>query len=106
MTKKIISTLISVSLALALLFGQGSLHHFAFYVMCVMTVLAWLALFTGCVNAETAVEIRSKLWISVPSSLFSLYAMIATNHAVLAASSFLVTMFILILAFRKPEVAA
>ena len=106
MIKKIISALISVSLSAALLSRIDSLHQFAFYVMCVMNGIAWLALLCGAVKEEAAAEVRSRLWISLPSSAFSLYAMIATDHTVLAAASFMVTFFILTMAFRKPEVAA
>jgi len=106
MIKKIIGTVISVSLSCGLLLGGEALSQFAFYVMCGMTGIAWLCLFCGAVKDEAAAEIRSRLWISVPSSAFSLYAMIATGHTVLAAFSFMGTFFILTLAFRKPEVAA
>lgn len=106
MIKKIIGTAISVSLSCGLLFGGESLQQFAFYVMCGMSGIAWLCLFCGAVKEEAAAEIRSRLWISLPSSAFSLYAMIATGHTILAAASFMATFFILILAFRKPEVAA
>jgi len=106
MIKKIIGTVISVSISFGLLLGSESLHQFAFYVMSGMTGIAWLCLFCGAVKGEAAAEIRSRLWISVPSSAFSLYSMIATGHAILAAASFMATFFILTLAFRKPEIAA
>ncbi|MGY2183297.1 hypothetical protein [Pseudomonas agarici] len=106
MIKKIMGTIIGVALSCALLFGGESLHQFAFYVLCVMNVLAWLALLCGVVKDEVAAQLRSRLWISLPSSAFSLYAMIATGHTILAAASFMATFFILTLAFRNPEVAA
>lgn len=106
MKKKLISVLISTLLSIALLSGIDSLHQFAFYVMAVMNVLVWLAMFCGAVKGEAAESLRDHLWIGLPSSAFSLYALIFTGHTVLAASSFMVTFFILILAFRKPEVAA
>lgn len=106
MIKKIVGTVISVLLSCGLLLGGESLHQFAFYVMCGMTGIAWLCLFCGAVKDEAAAEIRARLWISLPSSAFSLYAMIFTGHTALAASSFMATFFILILAFRKPEVVA
>lgn len=106
MIKKIISTVISVALSCGLLFGGESLHQFAFYVMCVMSGLAWLALVCGAVKDEAAAEIRSRIWIGIPSSAFSLYAVISTGHTILAVSSFMATFFILTLAFRKSEVTA
>ncbi|WP_223504237.1 hypothetical protein [Pseudomonas sp. GL-RE-29] len=106
MTKKLISALISTMFSFALLSGIDTLHQFAFYVTAVMNGCAWLALFCGSVKDDVAAGLRSYLWISLPSSAFSLYAMIFTGHTVLAASSFMVTFFILILAFKKPEVAA
>ncbi|MDR6579995.1 hypothetical protein [Pseudomonas extremaustralis] len=106
MIKKVIGTVISVSLSCSLLLGSESLQQFAFYVMCGMTGIAWLCLFCGAVKDEAAAEIRSRLWISAPSSAFSLYAMISTGHTILAAASFMGTFFILTLAFRKPEVTA
>lgn len=106
MIKKIIGAVISVSLSCSLLLGGESLHQFAFYVMCMTTGICWLALLCGAIADETAADVRSRLWISLPSSAFSLYAMIATGHTILAAASFMGTFFIITLAFRKPEVAA
>ncbi|WP_434706904.1 hypothetical protein J3Q07_08305 [Pseudomonas sp. D4-18] len=106
MIKKIIGTIISVALSCALLFGDESLHQFAFYVLCVMSGLCWMALLSGGVKDDVAAQMRSRLWVSLPSSAFSLYAMIATGHTILAAASFMVTFLILVIAFRKPEVAA
>jgi len=106
MKKKLLSALISTLFSLALLSGIDTLHQFAFYVMAVMNGLAWLAMFCGCIKDDVAEGLRTYLWISLPSSAFSLYALIFTGHTILAASSFLVTFFILILALRKPEVVA
>lgn len=106
MKKKLLSALISILFSSALLSGIDTLHQFAFYVMAVMNGIAWLAMLCGGVKDEVAANLRTYLWISLPSSAFSLYALIFTGHTVLAASSFMVTFFILILAFRKPEVVA
>lgn len=106
MKKNLLSTFISTLFSLALLSGIDTLHQFAFYVMAVMNGLAWLAMLCIGVKDEAAENMRKYLWISLPSSAFSLYALIFTGHTILAASSFLVTFFILLLAFRKPEVAA
>lgn len=106
MKKKLLSALISTLFSLALLSGIDALSQFAFYVLAVMNALAWLAMLCGVVNDEVAANLRTYLWMSLPSSAFSLYALIFTGHTILAASSFLVTFFILILAFRKSEVAA
>jgi len=106
MKKKLLSVFISTLFSLALLSGIDALHQFAFYVLAVMNGLAWLAMLCGGIKDEVAANLRTYIWISLPSSLFSLYALIFTGHTILAASSFLVTFFILLLAFRKPEVAA
>ena len=104
MKKKLLSALISTSFSLALLSGIDSLSQFAFYVLAVMNALAWLVMILGGIKGEVAEGLRTYLWISIPSSAFSLYALIFTGHTILAASSFIVTFFILIIAFRKPEV--
>lgn len=106
MIKKIMGTIIGVALSCSLLFGGESLHQFALYVLCVMNGLAWLVLLCGGIKDEVTAGLRSRLWISLPSSALSLYAMIATGHTILATSSFMATLFILTVAFRKPEVAA
>lgn len=106
MKKKLLSALISILFSLALLSGIDALHQFAFYVLAVMNALAWMATLCVGVNKEVAADLRTYLWITLSSSAFSLYALIFTGHTILAASSFMVAFFILILAFRKPEVAA
>lgn len=106
MKKKFISVLISVLFAAALLSGIETLHQFAFYVMAAMNAFAWLALFCGTVKGEVAQELRSGLWLSIPSSLIGLCALVFTGHTILAASSFMCQFFIMVLAFRKPEVTA
>jgi uncharacterized membrane protein len=106
MKSKFISALISTLFSLALLSGIDPLHQFAFYVTLVMNVIAWLALFCGAVKGEVADKLRKSPWVGMASTAFSLYALIFTGHAILAASSFMVTFFILLIAFRKPEVAA
>ncbi len=104
MKNKIISNVMSILFSVALLSGVQALQDFAFYVLCVMNALAWVALFCGIIKDEVAKELRSKLWLSIPSSAFQLYAMIVSGHPILAASSFLVSFFIMTMAFKKEPV--
>lgn len=104
--KTMIGVTLSLSISACLLSGIPSLSAFAFYLSVAVNVLAWLALFVGAVEKGAAANIRKNVWISAPSSLISVGALIYTGHPMLAASSVLVKVFILSAAFKKPPVAA
>lgn len=103
--KRLITTLVSISLSLALLLG-GSAHQFAFYVMLMMNILAWLAFMVGSFTPEVKHQIRSDAWINTPLSALSLFALITTDHPVLAASSFILTALILVRVYQRDSEAA
>ncbi|WP_448679996.1 hypothetical protein [Pseudomonas nicosulfuronedens] len=97
----IISIVISLALSLSLISGIAQLSQFAFYVCAALNVLSWSGVLTGQVKGEVAEKIRDRVWVSIPASVFSLYALIFSGHPLLAASSFMVQAFILCFAFSK-----
>lgn len=97
----IISIVISLSLSFSLISGMAQLSQFAFYVCLALNVLSWIGVITGQVKGEVAEKMRKKVWVSIPASVFSLYALIFSGHPLLAASSFMVQAFILGFAFSK-----
>lgn len=102
-TANIVSTAMGVSLSCLLLLGEPW-HDFAYYTLLVFTVLAWVGLLIGAVKEEAAAKIREGLWLSCASTAFQLYALIMTGHQLLAASSFIVSAFIVSAAFQKVDI--
>lgn len=96
MKQKLISAWISLVLSLCLLLGPAPAQDFAFYVLLVMTVLAWIGVFSGLIKGEIAKKLLSHAWISVLSTGLQVYALIVSGHPALAASSFLVSFFVII----------
>lgn len=103
---KMISALLSLLFSLALLSGIYELHQFAFYVSLVMNIIGWVLLVSGQVKDEIAASMRSQPWISLPLCALSLYALIFTGHTLLATSSFVLTMFMLAVAYAPKQEAA
>lgn len=102
----IISIVISLALSFSLISGVAQLSQFAFYVCMALNGLAWIGVLSGQVKGEIAERIRKKAWINIPASMFSLYALIFSGHPLLAASSFMVQVGILVMAFSKEAKAA
>ena len=103
--KRLVTSIISASLSLILMLG-GAAHQFAFYVMLVMNILAWLAFMVGSFTPELKHQIRSGAWINSPLSALSLFPLITTDHPVLAASSFILTALILVRVYQRDSEAA
>lgn len=100
MIQTLISTAISAAISLSLLLGGAQLHRFAFYVITAFNAMAWIGWASGAVTGEVAERILRCWWISVPSTGFQLYALIHSGHPMLAASTFLVSFFIVAAAAR------
>lgn len=96
MKQKLISAWISLVLSLCLLLGPAPAQDFAFYVLLVMTVLAWIGVLSGLIKGEVAKKLLRYAWISVLSTGLQVYALIVSGHPALAASSFLVSFFMII----------
>lgn len=104
MIQTLISTGISAIISLSLLFGGIQLHRFAFYVTVVFNVMAWAGVLGGVVTGDAAVRIMHYFWVSLVSSCFHLYALIYSGHPMLAASSFLASLFIVTAAAKATGV--
>ncbi|AUA31678.1 hypothetical protein CWR53_03240 [Pseudomonas sp. SGAir0191] len=104
MMQTLISTGISAIISLSLLFGGTQLHRFAFYVTVVFNVMAWAGVLSGVVTGDAAERIMHYFWMSLISSSFQLYALIYSGHPMLAASSFLVSLFIVTAAAKATGV--
>lgn len=106
MKRTLVSVGISITLGLCLLLGTNSTATFAFYVLSIFNCLAWLGVLCGVIKGDAAARIRRHSWISGLSTAFQLYALIVADHPLLAASCFMVSFFIVVLAFadkgRKP----
>lgn len=100
MKQKLMSAWISLVLSLCLLMGPAPAQDFAFYVLFVMTVLAWIGLLSGLIKGEVAKKLLKHAWITVLSTGFQVCALIASGHPSLAASCFLVSFFIVINAIK------
>ncbi len=105
MKKTMISVVISLLFSAALLSGIDPLEQFAFYVNLVMNVLAWIFLLLVGTKDEIAAGVRRHAWVKAISSTIALYALVFSGHPVLAASSFMVQFFILLIAFQKKAAA-
>jgi len=103
MIRTLFSTGVSVALSLCLLIGSYTAATFAFYVLTFFTCLSWLGVLTGVVKGEAAARIRKHSWLSCLSTGFQLYALIVSDHPFLAASCFIVSFFIVVLAFADKE---
>ncbi|MCJ7957233.1 MAG: hypothetical protein MUW57_11945 [Pseudomonas sp.] len=104
MKQKLMSVWISFVLSLCLILGPVPAQDFAFYVLLVIHVLVWIGVLAGMVKGDVAVEIRRWFWISCASTGFQLYALIVSGNAGLAASCFLVSLFMVIQAFKDSPV--
>ncbi|MBJ2244299.1 hypothetical protein JFT42_01360 [Pseudomonas haemolytica] len=103
MKQKLISALISLALSLCLLLGAPTAQDFAFYVFVVMNVLVWAGLLSGLIKGEVAKKLLRHAWVSSLSTLLQIYALVVSGHSVLAASSFLVSLFMIIAAIKACE---
>ncbi|MBZ3665980.1 hypothetical protein [Pseudomonas monteilii] len=104
MIQTLISTAISAVISLSLLFGGTQLHQFAFYVTVVFNGIAWLGVLSGAVAGEAAARIMQYWWISLPSTGFQLYALIYSDHPMLAASCFMASFMIVVVAAKSTGV--
>lgn len=104
MIQTLISTAISAIISLSLLFGGSQLHLFAFYVTVAFNVMAWAGVLGGLITGDAAVRIMHYFWLSLLSSCFQLYALIYRGHPMLAASCFLVSLFIVLSAAKATGV--
>ncbi|SCZ13221.1 hypothetical protein [Pseudomonas sp. NFACC37-1] len=100
MNQTLISILISSALSLCLLLGPPSAHDFAFYVIGVLSFIAWTGVLCGLIKGAVAEKIMQQVWLRTLFTGFQVYALIASGHPVLAASSFLVSFFIILIASR------
>lgn len=101
MIQNIISIVLSFALSLCLLSSHALVSEFAFYVAVVMNALAWVSVLCGLVKDEAAKRVRDSILIMLPSTLFSIYAAIFSGHPMLAASTTIVSFFIVCRAFAK-----
>ena len=106
MRKTIVSFVLGLALSGLLYFGQGAMHDFAFYVMVVFNVFAWLGVLTGVIRDEIAARIRRTVWLQGAGTAVQLWAVVETGHPVLAASSFIVSFLIVCTAFGDKKEAA
>lgn len=104
MIQTLISTAISATISLSLLFGGAQLHQFALYVAMAFNIMAWLGVLGGMVTGDAAQRIMQYWWISLPSTCFQLYALIYSGHPMLAASVFFVSFFIVAAAAKATGV--
>lgn len=104
MIQTLISTAISAIISLSLLFVGAQLSRFAFYVTVAFNAMAWIGWASGVVAGEVGERILRYWWISLPSTGFQLYALIYSDHPMLAASCFLVSFFIVAAAARATGV--
>lgn len=103
MRNKLFSALISLVLSQCLLMGSAAAQDFAFYVVVAMNVLCWLGALCGAIKGDTAKKVLNHAWVSVLSTGFQIYALIVSGHPALAASSFLGSAFIVILAIKATK---
>lgn len=106
MTKNIVSIVISVALSLSLLLGDSALSTFALYVCAAFNVLAWIGVLGGGVKGEAAERIRKSMFVSLPSSILQICALIYSGHPAWAASSAVVSILIVCKAFAKEKDAS
>lgn len=104
MIQTLISAAISAIISLSLLFGGTHLHQFAFYVTVVFNLMAWIGVLSGVPDGDSAARIMQYFWLSLASSCFQLYALIRSGHPMLAASCFLVSLFIVLSAAKATGV--
>nr|DAL36353.1 MAG TPA_asm: hypothetical protein [Caudoviricetes sp.] len=90
---KILSTAISLAIIGCLLFGNDQAQQFAYYSYLVITVLGWIAVFCGVLTYEFVREEMKYLWLSIPLSVMTIYALIVTDHTALAASALVFALF-------------
>ena len=103
MKQKLISALISLVLSICLLVGPAPAQDFAFYVLVVMNILAWIGILSGLITGDVAKKLLKHAWISGLSTAFQVYALIASGHPALAASCFLVSFFMVIAAVKATK---
>lgn len=103
MKQKLISAWISMVLSACLLLGPTPAQDFAFYVLLVMTVLAWIGVLSGLIKGDVARKLLSHAWITVLSTGLQVYALIVSGHPALAASCFLVSFFMVIAATKATK---
>lgn len=101
MKKVTITVTISLALSAALYFGGESLHQFAYYVKMTMAILAMMVILFGGVKGEAAQTTRDHIWVNTVSTGISLAALIATGHPGLAAFEFVLSAFIVGMAFNE-----
>ncbi|HCM9116236.1 TPA: hypothetical protein N5L05_004440 [Enterobacter hormaechei subsp. steigerwaltii] len=90
---KILSTAISLAIIGCLLFGNEQAQQFAYYSYLVITVLGWIAVLFGVLTYEFVREEMKYLWLSIPLSVMTIYALIVTDHTALAASALVFALF-------------
>lgn len=90
---KILSTAINLCIIGCLLFGNEQAQQFAYYSYLVISVLAWIAVLCGCMTYEFVREEMKYLWLSIPLSVMTIYALIVTDHTALAASALVFALF-------------
>lgn len=103
MKKKLLSAAGSTAISLALLLGDPTLSAAAAYVIWITTILALTILLLGGLKDEVLAGMKRQWWISLASSAFSLYAIVATGHSVLAAAYFVTTAAIMLVVHKKED---
>ncbi|HWH86329.1 MAG TPA: hypothetical protein VNV36_06100 [Pseudomonas sp.] len=106
MKGKAVVSLVSILLSVALLYSNASVHQFAFYVVLVLNIIAWVFALLGGISDLAAANIRKGFWVTLGTAGFSIVALIITGHLALAASVSALQALCWILAFNQTEVKA
>lgn len=84
---RILSTLISLTIIGCLLFGSEAAQQFAYYAYLIIAIVAWVGFLGGGMTSDVVREEMRFLWLSIPTTALTIYALVTTNHTFLAASA-------------------
>lgn len=100
---RLVSAAISVSLSGLLLSGVQQAQDFAYYLCLAMNILAWLCCWSAA-RLDTAKTMVEGVWLSLPLTALSIYALASTGSPKLAASQFLLAFVILAISYSVLQV--
>lgn len=100
---RLLSTFISLTVIGCLLFGSVAAQQFAYYAYLIIATMAWIGLFGGGITADVVREEMRFLWLSIPTTALTIYALVITNHTFLAASSLVFALAFLGIAHNSKE---
>ena len=89
---------ISILLSCFLLSGIQAAQDFAYYVMLFFNIFGWM-FFWAAYKKEVAVKMVDGLWISLPLTALSIYALVSSGSPILAASNFFFCFVTLVISF-------